>query len=36
VIGFVVLLALVGWHPTPKRGDPPLSPQAAQQAMPAR
>ena len=22
VIGFFVLLALLGWHPTPKRGDP--------------
>ena len=23
VIGFVVLLAVMGWQPTPKRGDPP-------------
>jgi hypothetical protein len=30
VIGFFVLLALVGWHPTPKRGDPvPTSAGAA-------
>ncbi len=34
VIGFFVLLALVGWHPTPKRGDPPAAPPAVQQ--PAR
>ena len=33
VIGFVVLLALVGWHPTPKRGDPPQSLQPAHGAM---
>ena len=26
VIGFFVLLALLGWHPTPKRGDPPAAP----------
>ncbi len=31
VIGFFVLLVIVGWHPTPKRGDPPLAPAAAQQ-----
>ena len=31
VIGFFVLLAVMGWHPTPKRGDPPMSPPAAQQ-----
>jgi len=31
VIGFFVLLAIVGWHPTPKRGDPPMSPPAVQQ-----
>jgi Na+/H+ antiporter NhaD/arsenite permease-like protein len=28
VIGFFVLLALVGWHPTPKRGDPTPAPAA--------
>jgi Na+/H+ antiporter NhaD/arsenite permease-like protein len=31
VIGFFVLLAIMGWHPTPKRGDPPMSPPAVQQ-----
>ena len=31
VVGFLVMLAVVGWHPTPKRGDPPLAPPAAQQ-----
>jgi Na+/H+ antiporter NhaD/arsenite permease-like protein len=31
VIGFLVMLAVVGWHPTPKRGDPPLAPPAIQQ-----
>ncbi|HWL72875.1 MAG TPA: citrate transporter, partial [Burkholderiaceae bacterium] len=31
VIGFFVFLAVMGWHPTPKRGDPPTSPPAAQQ-----
>jgi Na+/H+ antiporter NhaD/arsenite permease-like protein len=36
VIGFFVLLALVGWHPTPKRGDPPATPPAVQQPAPAR
>jgi len=29
VLGFFVLLAVLGWHPTPKRGDPPLAPPAA-------
>ena len=29
VIGFFVLLALLGWHPSPKRGDPPAVPAAA-------
>jgi Na+/H+ antiporter NhaD/arsenite permease-like protein len=29
VIGFFVLLAVLGWHPTPKRGDPPATPPAA-------
>jgi Na+/H+ antiporter NhaD/arsenite permease-like protein len=29
VIGFFVLLALLGWHPTPKRGDAPILPAAA-------
>ncbi len=24
-VGFFILLALVGWHPTPKRGDPGLT-----------
>ena len=28
VIGFFVFLALVGWHPTPKRGDPTPAPAA--------
>ena len=31
VIGFVVLLAVMGWQPTPKRGDAPLAPPAVQQ-----
>ena len=31
VIGFFVFLALVGWHPTPKRGDPVPAPTAVQQ-----
>ncbi len=31
VVGFLVMLAVVGWHPTPKRGDTPLAPPAAQQ-----
>ena len=26
VIGFFVLLAVLGWHPAPKRGDPPAAP----------
>ncbi len=34
VIGFFVLLAVMGWQPTPKRGDPPMSPAAAQQPLP--
>ena len=25
VIGFLVLLAVMGWHPSPKRGDPPVT-----------
>ncbi|TKB91937.1 MAG: citrate transporter [Nitrospira sp.] len=25
VISFLVLLAVMGWHPTPKRGDPPVT-----------
>jgi hypothetical protein len=29
VIGFFVLLAVLGWQPMPKRGDPPLAPPAA-------
>ncbi|MGQ0750471.1 MAG: citrate transporter [Betaproteobacteria bacterium] len=29
VIGFFVFLAIVGWHPTPKRGDPSTTPPAA-------
>jgi Na+/H+ antiporter NhaD/arsenite permease-like protein len=38
VIGFFVLLAIMGWHPTPKRGDPPAAPPTVQQpaAAPAR
>ena len=40
VIGFLVLLAVAGWHPTPKRGDPPIMPPAASApaavAVPAR
>ena len=31
VVGFLVMLAVVGWHPTPKRGDTPLAQPAAQQ-----
>ena len=31
VIGFFVLLAVMGWQPTPKRGDPPATPPAVQQ-----
>ena len=31
VIGFFVLLAVMGWQSTPKRGDPPAAPPAAQQ-----
>ena len=27
VIGFFVLLAVMGWQPTPKRGDPPPAPK---------
>ena len=30
VIGFAVMLAIVGWHPTPKRGDSPTAPPAVQ------
>jgi len=29
VLGFFVLLAVLGWEPTPKRGDPPLAAPAA-------
>jgi Na+/H+ antiporter NhaD/arsenite permease-like protein len=36
VIGFFVLLALVGWHPTPKRGDAPSAPPVVQQPAPVR
>jgi hypothetical protein len=25
VISFLVLQAVMGWHPTPKRGDPPVT-----------
>jgi Na+/H+ antiporter NhaD/arsenite permease-like protein len=31
VAGFCVLLAVMGWQPTPKRGDPPSAPPAEQQ-----
>ena len=31
VVSFFVLLAVVGWHPAPKRGDPPVAPPLAQQ-----
>ncbi len=31
VIGFLVLLAVMGWQPTPKRGDPPIAKPVAQQ-----
>jgi Na+/H+ antiporter NhaD/arsenite permease-like protein len=31
LIGFFVLLAVLGWQPAPKRGDPPPAPPAAQQ-----
>ena len=33
VIGFVVLLAVMGWQPTPKRGDPPPAAPAVQPAQ---
>jgi hypothetical protein len=29
VVGFFVLLAVLGWHPTPKRGDAPTLPAAS-------
>jgi hypothetical protein len=29
-----VLLAVMGWEPTPKRGDLPIVPPAAQQPVP--
>ncbi|MFN0305651.1 MAG: citrate transporter [Burkholderiales bacterium] len=31
VVGFLVLLAVMGWHPTPKRGDAPIAKPVAQQ-----
>jgi Na+/H+ antiporter NhaD/arsenite permease-like protein len=31
VLGFCVLLATLGWDPTPKRGDPPVAPKAQMQ-----
>jgi hypothetical protein len=31
VIGFFVLLATLGWQPTPKRGDPSRAPAAVEQ-----
>jgi len=34
VIGFFVFLAIVGWHPTPKRSDLPAAPPALQQPAP--
>ena len=38
VIGFFVLLAVLGWQPTPKRGDLPITPKAPinAPAVPAR
>ena len=33
VIGFVDLLAVMGWDPAPKRGEPPPAPRAAQPAQ---
>ena len=36
MIGFFVLLAVVGWHPTPKRGDPPPTPPSVAQPVPVR
>ena len=33
VIGFFVLLAVLGWQPTPKRGDLPLTSPAGQQPV---
>ena len=33
VIGFFVFLAVMGWQPTPKRGDAPIAPAAAQQQL---
>ena len=32
VIGFFVLFAVMGWHPTPKRGDPPPAPKVTAMA----
>lgn len=32
VISFLVLLAIMGWHPTPKRGDPPVTSSITQPA----
>jgi Na+/H+ antiporter NhaD/arsenite permease-like protein len=36
VLGFFVLLALMGWHPTPKRGDAPVAPASAPTTAPTR
>ena len=38
VISFLVLLAVMGWHPSPKRGDPPVTTSAVAQPFetPAR
>jgi hypothetical protein len=38
VISFLVLLAVMGWHPSPKRGDPPVTTSSVAQPIevPAR
>jgi Na+/H+ antiporter NhaD/arsenite permease-like protein len=33
VVGFLVMLAVTGWHPTPKRGNAPLAAPPAAQAL---
>jgi Na+/H+ antiporter NhaD/arsenite permease-like protein len=32
IAGFLILLAVMGWHPTPKRGDPPAGAPAVTQS----
>jgi hypothetical protein len=38
VVGFLVMLAVTGWHPSPKRGHAPTSvpPPATAPAVPAK